>query len=61
MLEGGLTTAVRDSQNVVTKVAKLAFMTEGHEEAGSDRGSRRRLGDVRDGGSKPGNGGRDGS
>ncbi len=52
--------AVMDSRSMAMKVAKLAFMTEGHEEAGRDRGSRRRLDDVRDGRSKPGDGGRDG-
>ena len=31
--EGGLTTAAMDGRSVATKVAMLAFMTEGHEEA----------------------------
>ncbi len=31
--EGGLTTAAMDGQSVATKVAMLAFMTEGNEEA----------------------------
>ena len=31
--EGGLTTAAMDGRSVATKVAMLAFMTEGNEEA----------------------------